>query len=463
MILVTCIVRPLVFSLILLSLWGADANALTSGRRPPATASMMPDPWKMTFVRQVYVSTVGADANAGTIGSPVRTISEAVRRAKSYGSGTEIIVRSGTYNGSDIIVDFDGTGSRWNALRGYPGERPRIFGTRSWQLVHLRGSYFLFEGFEVSGSKVGTETSNGITLSSRSDVINWSKRQLSCWSGEVCGSGVYIEARAGGVVHHVVIRDNLVHDFPGGGISSNGADYLLIERNFSHHNAYGSFYGHSGISIWHSKSFGPLPADTARILVRGNVSYANHQYVPSTAIGINRPTDGNGIIFDQNTALNYPHRMRAENNIVFDNGGSGIHVYDSNDVGIVNNTSYGNSMGRDQNDGEIYANTSENVWIMNNIMYASPGKRINSNWANHGLLMESNILFGTVAADLLGPTDIVVDPLFLKASRSFVNLDFMPQANSAAVDGASGLIAAGNDYFGKSPARGRDIGAIERR
>ncbi len=444
-------------------LGGATAADAGIDRRPRLLKESPPAAWAFRFIRQIYVSGSGSDGAAGTQAAPLRTIRAALAKARSYGSGTEIVVRDGIYRESALLVDFDGTPARWNALRGFPGERPTIAGVTGWQLLHLRGSYFLLEGFELSGSKVGFATSDGTPIRSRADLIAWGMRQKGCLSsGENCGSGVYVEARGDKAVHHVVIHDNVVRDFPGAGIATNAADYLLIDGNIVHHNAFISFYGHSGISVWHSRSAGAGSTDEVRILVRNNMSFSNHQYVPSTAIGSDRPTDGNGIIFDQNTAFSYPFRMRAENNIVFDNGGSGIHVYDSDHVDIINNTSCYNSMGNGQNDGEIFANTSSDVRIFNNILVARSGKRLNSNWSNKNLEMGRNILFGTVSPEVAGLGDQMVDPQLAGPCSQPSAQRFVPLGSSPAIDGAASALASSRDHLDRVSVRGRDIGALER-
>ena len=453
----------LVLAVTLMALPVRAASDDAIDRRPRLHAPAAPTPWTIGFLRQLYVSGSGSDTAAGTQDAPLATIGAALARARSYGSGTEILVRDGIYREGELLVDFDGAPGQWNALRGFPGERPTIAGVASWQLVHLRGAYFLLEGFEISGSKLGSATSDGTPIRSRADLVAWGRRQGDCVAtGENCGSGVYVEGYEARAVHHVVVRDNVVHDFPGAGIAANAADYLLIDDNVAHHNAFTSLYGHSGISVWHSRSMGEGPADEVRILVRNNISFANHQHVASTAIGIDHPTDGNGIIFDQNTAFDYPFRMRAENNIVFDNGGSGIHVYDSANVDLVNNTSCRNAAGESQNDGEIFANTSKGVRIFNNILLARPGKRINSNWSNTDLATGRNILFGTVAPELIGPGDRIADPRLAGVCTEPVVERFMPKAGSPAIDGAAEVHANASDQTGRAATRRRDIGAVER-
>src|SRR5262249_59863401 len=58
-------------------------------------------------------------------------------------------------------------------------------------------------------------------------------------------------------------------------------------------------------------------------------------------------TDGNGIIFDdgrhtQSDKLPYTPATLIENNLVYFNGGGGIHVFRSTNVTVRNNTAYWN-------------------------------------------------------------------------------------------------------------------------
>ncbi|NJK87032.1 MAG: DUF1565 domain-containing protein [Bacteroidales bacterium] len=78
-------------------------------------------------------------------------------------------------------------------------------------------------------------------------------------------------------------------------------------------------------------------------------------YVQSTGI----PTDGNGIILDdfhcsqswdigQTGGVNYPHASLIENNLCYNNGGRGIHIFNSDNATIRNNTCYYNNYILDQ-------------------------------------------------------------------------------------------------------------------
>ena len=72
-----------------------------------------------------YVSTVGNDANAGSLSSPFRTINKAAGVARP---GDEVLVRGGVYSGL-VTIGSKGTASARIAFRSYPGEKAVIDGT----------------------------------------------------------------------------------------------------------------------------------------------------------------------------------------------------------------------------------------------------------------------------------------------------------------------------------------------
>jgi parallel beta-helix repeat protein len=83
-------------------------------------------------------------------------------------------------------------------------------------------------------------------------------------------------------------------------------------------------------------------------VVEYNVVYNNalaNCATPSNPID----TDGNGIIFDTNLAdggntENYPNQSLVAFNIVYNNGGGGIHIFDSAHVTVANNSCYNNQL-----------------------------------------------------------------------------------------------------------------------
>ena len=95
--------------------------------------------------------------------------------------------------------------------------------------------------------------------------------------------------------HHVLIRNNVVHDCGGGGISTQQSDHITIEDNIVYNNAWYSPYDCSGISIGWNSNF---DNDTThyKTIIRRNICYNNKNCVQ--AIQGRVPTDGEGIIID---------------------------------------------------------------------------------------------------------------------------------------------------------------------
>lgn len=435
--------------------------ALVAAAPPPAAAGVA-FPEVPPFRRQLVVDPAGIDGSSAPQ-PPARTIREALERARRLGPGTEIIVRAGTYDEGTIEIDFSGKPDAWFALRAQPGERPLILGSGGWETLHLRGSYVLLEGFELDGSGLGRTMADGTRIASKADRDRWAGRYDACLpSGENCGTGIHVGGTEEAPVHHVVVRRNLVHGFPGGGIQTGSGDFLVIEDNTTHGNANHSFYGHSGISVFRSRAVETGEQPAHRIIVRRNRSFANYQKVPSTAIGASAPTDGNGIIVDSTLDTGYPYRTLVQNNLVFDNGGTGIHAFRSAHVDILHNTSFLNSRNPAQDGGEILSIASRDVVIANNVLHARPGRRLNADWNNEGVVSAGNILFGSLAPELIGPSDVVAEPRLEAPSTDPAAANFAPRSDSPAIDAAQTRFAAPDDLLGHRPMGMRDVGAIER-
>jgi parallel beta-helix repeat protein len=142
-------------------------------------------------------------------------------------------------------------------------------------------------------------------------------------------------------------------------------------------------------------------------------------------------SDGNGIIIDDgkntqngSTLGAYKGRALVANNISFGNSGSGIHSYFSERVDIINNTAYMNNQTPELDYGEIFANASGDVTIMNNILVASPNKAANTNWNNTSITYDYNVIFGGSTIAVKGPHDVVLDPQFIAPSLNHLSVDF---------------------------------------
>ncbi|RZK25449.1 MAG: right-handed parallel beta-helix repeat-containing protein [Flavobacterium sp.] len=176
-----------------------------------------------------------------------------------------------------------------------------------------------------------------------------------------------IDGRETGYSHHIVISNNVVHECGGGGISAIHADYIIVEDNIVYNNSWYSIFGTSGISFYQFRNHNE--SKTYRNIIRRNKCYDNKSMVPWYRSC--KLEDGNGIIIDdfmnkQNGSDNglYRGKTLIENNVCWNNGGTGIHTFQSSNVDILNNTSYCNSRTKKLNAGEILAGNSENIRII---------------------------------------------------------------------------------------------------
>lgn len=180
--------------------------------------------------------------------------------------------------------------------------------------------------------------------------------------------------------HHIVVTHNVLHDSGAAGFSSFGADYLTVDRNIVYRNSRttsATLFG-SGISIGESMD---VDQNTGvKMIIRNNAVYDNTNVAyPGCAVVCD--TDGSGIIIDDNRRtqhdnIAYKGATLVENNVIFNNGGRGIHIYDSDHVTVRGNTLYHNN--QDPNEwawgaGEIMASRSGGVSVYNNIFFAPSG------------------------------------------------------------------------------------------
>ncbi|MDC6684683.1 hypothetical protein N4Q63_26800, partial [Leclercia adecarboxylata] len=114
----------------------------------------------------------------------------------------------------------------------------------------------------------------------------------------------------------------------------------------------------------------------------GNIVYQNTN-TPTVGCGGNSlglDSDGNGIIVDRNDGITnklpYHGRTLIANNVVYGNGGRGIHIYQSDHVTVTSNSTYYNNQDPNEGNylpGEVEANASGDIAIYDNIFYSDGG------------------------------------------------------------------------------------------
>ena len=141
-----------------------------------------------------YVATNGNNNGDGSSGSPWRSISHAMNA--NLRPGDEVVVRPGTYNES-VNITRDGSANDYVTLRSeVPGEALIRPPSGSWNAISVNADYIVVEGFDIGGAR---------------------------------GDG--IEANN---VHHIVIRDNVVHGSGESGIQTNWSEFITVEGNVTY-------------------------------------------------------------------------------------------------------------------------------------------------------------------------------------------------------------------------------------
>ncbi len=400
------------------------------------------------FAVDYYVSALtGADSNNGlTSTSAFRTIQKA---ANLTNPGDFVYIMNGTYSETKVLfsihasvlyISRSGNANGYITYKNYPGHQPKISGVNCrWNCVRIKANYIRFEGIELEGPNQNITYDEARAMydyyvSTPSASRDWNLIGTMNTNGLSLGGDMVSSVPW----HHIEVRNCVVHDFQGGGIGGSDFDYITIENNVVYNNSWYCMYATSGISVFHTRDI-DSNTSTYKNIVRGNICHNNKTLIPWA--GRDYLSDGNGIIIDDNKnsqvtgGIPYNGKTLVENNVSYNNGGSGIHAYSSNNVDIINNTAYNN--GTVVAYPEIYGQDGINVNIYNNIMYARTGGACNSNAS--GTTYDYNIYFNGPASRQ-GANDLVADPKIVKLAFDGT-ADFKLRNTSPAIN--SGTNVAG--------------------
>jgi parallel beta-helix repeat protein len=488
------IVKPslcFIFVLILVAL-----NACSSSGLQTLTGEL-PTWDELEGVDAYFVSGTGKDSNTGTSSSqPFRTLQ---RAADLTNPGDIVFIMNGTYTNSEpgsIILNIDRSGAPGAYIRykAYPGHKPVLQATKNWLAVKVDGAaYILIEGLTLIGNNIKGQVTEARALTQTKDANKDGELDVK---PEYSGNGLGIYFKFGNYAqpsHHVIIRGNTVKEFGGGGIESYGADFVTVEDNRVEANSWYSIYDNSGLSFYQNRDTQPGFVGY-RFVVRRNVSTHNRNIMPCICNNFTEPTDGNGIIIDDSKNGQsdgrlpengvpqdfgpYTGKTLVANNVVYDNFGRGIHVFESDNVYVVNNTSFSNSYGETILQGEISVMNSDNVRVYNNIAFPNPYRPALTNGRyerpkpNSSVVFDYNLTFGGTGffdPNLSDPISIRnnlvgVNPKFVGATYTN-GRDFRLQTNSPAIDkgSLSYLVRYDFDKSLRPQGAGIDMGAYEMR
>lgn len=435
---------------------GAQAAGLPAAGSTPAS----------TGAAVYYVDAInGSNANPGTEARPWQTIQ------KAHGTllpGQTVLVRAGTYtsatNYAVVAINRSGAEGAPITYRNYPGERPLIRTTKGVNNhgIEVRdAAWIVIDGFEIEGH-VG-QVSYEEAQQQNQLALAYSKLTPPKYIGAIVDSnGISIAGKTVNKTHHITVRNNIVHDTPGGGINANYADYVTIENNRVYGTSAYSPYGTSGISFLAPYNLDSNTSIYKLVAMNNTVSDAKNLF-PCNCFGFRQPTDGNGIIIDSFNKHGYTGRTLVANNVVFNNGGRGIHALNTSYGDVFNNTTYQNSQIAITGDGEITMQRSRFMRIWNNIMVARPDRPANVTTQSTDVDFSHNIVFGGNRwSDTPGSVNnrLGTDPRFVATTGDY---RFQLAADSPAVDTAfaSGVPAADGQGAPRPRGAGADVGALE--
>jgi parallel beta-helix repeat protein len=404
--------------------------------------------------------------NDGFTGLSQATAFKTIQKAANLvNPGDVVLVMNGTYTNPcptcyAVDVVRGGTVAAWVTFKPLTGHNPLIsFNGWAGFKIEPNVSYVEINGFTIRGNNAN------VTLADALNQPGGCNNPTGTVDPRFNGNGIAGDTygSTGSHQHHIRIANNTVYECGGSGIGFIQTDYITVENNTVYNNCWYTMSGTSGINFYQNRNHDN--AAGYHIIIRNNKSFGNQLFVPWKDGGCNI-YDGNGIIIDdgrntQGGSTNgaYTAKILVANNLCYLNGGGGIHTYLSDNVDILNNTTYHNSISPTPV-GEISAESSGNIRIMNNIMIPNTNEPANSYNRNTNLTSDYNCYFNTNTITALGSNDKRVDPQFVDAS----NADFHLKISSPCRDAGISMVAAfTTDFDGMTRPQGSgfEMGAYE--
>ena len=358
----------------------------------PSPALALPNPPSVPCGsgKQYWVSPNGSDTADGLSQA---TAFKTLQHAESVTNPGDVVnVLPGTYtapNARDVLqINRAGSAAGWITYKAAPGAKIQV-SPNNWLGVEVLAPYIIVQGFEIIGN-------------ARNVTMDFALQHAQ--------DGTIPQTNSYGVgigSHHVRILDNKIHDNSGHGIGG-GGDYVVISGNEVYGNGNWSPYATGGVSQVQqgAQQFDNAPGYHNFII--GNSIYDNVELIGNAWAG-GAITDGNGIIIDSNQLGTTPYTGRTliSNNVLTNNGASGVLVYQSAHVDIFSNTSVNNNS--NVKEGEILAAKASDVRMFSNIMLARSGSyATGGGYADTNVTYDYNVVSGPAGygATPYGPHDI---------------------------------------------------------
>ena len=484
------------------------------------------------YCQDYYVDDNGSDSNPGSESLPFKTINKAVEFVEAGGT---IYVMDGIYsdqsagvpivsfyedssqqdsagnnyvysNGNNLnnphVVTINKSGNEidgYITLKNYPNHNPKIiFNGQGGIKLGPNANYIIVEGFEVEGPSQSI-TYNQAIMNRRNRItlkesINQNNNNYSYFSGKGIWGG-YDDH------HHIIIKNNIVHDTPGSGIRFNDSDHITIENNTVYNTTWWTSSASSAIVFAETISTSEEDnTDEIKMIIRGNTVYNNWNRIPfymSSFPDNAQPPSGNYGNASYSTILdgqglyvtrsdpNYNGTFLFENNLCVNNGKNGINFDRSNGSSAIirNNTIYFNGAhdlvqdisasieGNPRHGGQkvagIKANFVKNVTVVNNIVETrynnySALELFNvegSRFVNNNIFVKGSISWGEnnpsnmidVSPEFVNPTDLSDDASTMSDWETYMdNADFSLQSTSPAINAGMPEYSPQIDILGNS-------------
>jgi len=390
---------------------GGDASSPVSMLQKPGPS---PDLFASPFYScalNFYVATNGSDSADGSLGHPWQTL----QHANDFGpmAGDCINVQPGTYpagvtvsHGGSLAVATGYVVYRCSTLDACIVTDPGAafaFETSTFPMPN----YVVIDGFELAASSAQAY-GQGVKV----------------WDGNENGP------TAANSSHHVWVLDNIIHGYGQTGVQMNDGEFFYVIHNAIYDNARVTCDAQgSGVSFVVLKAFESYkatgddetsPSSMIGSFVSGssffhnavewNVVYDNALTQCGNA-GNPYDTDGNDIIMDTlnnkgSTGVPYPNPTLVAFNVVYNAGGGGVHVFDSEYVTVANNSCY-NSYLDPYNQGSaracIDSTGSYGDTFIDNIAVAIPADHSKCAYATAPFAMWNNAFIGSPPSSTAEP------------------------------------------------------------
>jgi len=307
-----------------------------------------------------YVSAInGSDTNDGlSETTPFKTINRGISMVNPGGT---VFVMNGTYqnegygtvdvssrtnmrNPHVVTIDKSGSEGAYITLKNYPSHSPKVqFDGKGGIIIDDFMNYIIIEGFEVEGPAASITYNQAIAdreykvlvAEDDDDTTNYNHAYFS-------GKGIWGGYKAH---HHIIIRNNIVHDTPGSGIRFNDSDHITIEYNEVYNTTWWTSSASSAVVF--AETIATSDDDNGtdiKMIMRGNLVYNNWNRIPFYVTQLpdnsgntnpnygtanyNNILDGQGLYVTRSDD-HYYGTFLFENNVCVNNGKNGINFDNS--------------------------------------------------------------------------------------------------------------------------------------